>query len=79
MDVRSRHSSLRAYHSVWQLRFDVWSSIAELTKQLADPTMPPDDRPASERELGELLGLVADPGAPVTKSPCCVDATHARC
>ena len=59
MDERSRNLSLRAYHSDGQLRVDVWSSIADLTKQLADPTMQPDDRTAPARELGELLGLVA--------------------
>jgi hypothetical protein len=44
MDERSRHPSLRAYHSVWQLRVDVWSSIAELPKQLAVPRALPISR-----------------------------------
>jgi hypothetical protein len=51
MDERSRHPSLRAYHSVWQLHVDVCSSPPELTKQLADPTMSPDDPTAPEQEL----------------------------
>jgi arginine decarboxylase len=59
MNERSRHLlSPRAYISAWQLRVDMWSSIADLAKRLADPTMQPDDPAAPERELGELLDLV---------------------
>ena len=46
-------------NSTWQLRVDVWSSIADLTKRLADPTAPTTGPAGPARELGELLGLVA--------------------
>jgi arginine decarboxylase len=54
----SRHP-LRAYNSVWQLRVDTWSSIADVTKRLADATLPQDQRAAIEGDLGQLLNLVA--------------------
>jgi arginine decarboxylase len=60
MNEGLRHTlPLRAYTSVWQLRVDVWSSIADLAKRLSDPTMVPDSRADLERELGDLLELVA--------------------
>jgi arginine decarboxylase len=70
MNKRTRRPvSPRAFNSAWQLRVDVWSSIADLIRRLADQALQPDDRAAPERELGELLGLVtpvesywADPG-----------------
>jgi hypothetical protein len=59
MNERSRRPvSRRAFDSAWQLRVDVWSSIADLTTQLANQALQPDDGAAPERELGELLGLV---------------------
>jgi arginine decarboxylase len=50
---------LRAYNSVWQLRVDAWSSIADHAKRLSDPMLAPDGRADVESELGELLDLVA--------------------
>ena len=44
---------------MWQLRVDAWSSIADLAKRLSDPTLVPNGRADRERELGELLELVA--------------------
>jgi hypothetical protein len=42
MNQRLRHPfTPRAYNSAWQLRVDVWSSIADLAKQPADPTLQP--------------------------------------
>jgi hypothetical protein len=49
----------RRYSSIWQLRVDVWSSIADLAQRLSDPTQPPDGRAGREHELTELLELVA--------------------
>jgi arginine decarboxylase len=54
----SRHPP-RAYNSVWQLRVDTWSSIADVTKRLSDATLPQDQRAALEGDLGQLLNLVA--------------------
>jgi arginine/lysine/ornithine decarboxylase len=54
----SRHP-VRAYNSVWQLRVDTWSSIADVTKRLSDATLPQDQRAAMEGDLGQLLNLVA--------------------
>jgi len=54
----SRHP-LRAYNSVWQLRVDTWSSIADVTKRLHDASLPHDKRADLEGELDELLNLVA--------------------
>jgi arginine decarboxylase len=51
--------SLRAYNSVWQLRVDTWSSIADLTKRLHDASLPQDLRADLESKLGELVDLVA--------------------
>jgi hypothetical protein len=59
MDERSRQASPSAYNSVWELRADVWSSIADLMKRLADPALVPDGGADGERELGRLLDLVA--------------------
>ena len=60
MDDGSSHvPSARAYNSVWQLRVDVWSSIADLAKQLSDAALTPDGRANRERELTELLDSVA--------------------
>jgi hypothetical protein len=60
MHQRLRHPfTPRAYNSAGQLRVDVWNSIADLAKRLADPTLQPDDRTGPDRELGELLSLVA--------------------
>ena len=60
MDDGSSHvPSARAYNSVWQLRVDVWSSIADLAKQLSDAALTPDGRANRERELTELLESVA--------------------
>ena len=56
MDEQSRNPSERAYHSVWQLRVDVWSSIADLTKQLADPTMQPTTGPRPPGSWGSCSG-----------------------
>src|SRR5919109_4199133 len=68
---RSPHlPSARAYNSVWQLRVDVWSSIADLAKRLSDPALTREGRADPERELTDLIELVApfetywaDPGS----------------
>jgi arginine decarboxylase len=49
----------RAYNSVWQLRVDTWSSIADVTKRLSDAAQPQDQRAAMEADLDQLLNLVA--------------------
>jgi arginine decarboxylase len=49
----------RAYNSVWQLRVDTWSSIADVTKRLSDAALPQDQRAAMEADLDQLLNLVA--------------------
>src|SRR5437868_3794450 len=59
-DETSRHLLSRdAYNSVWQLRVDTWSSIADVTKRLHDASLPQDRRADLEGELGALLDLVA--------------------
>jgi arginine decarboxylase len=59
-DETSRHLLSRdAYNSVWQLRVDAWSSIADVTKRLHDASLPQDRRADLEGELGALLDLVA--------------------
>ena len=42
---------LHAYTSVWRLRADAWTSLADVTKRLADTLTPTDLRP----------GLLLDP------------------
>jgi arginine decarboxylase len=49
---------LGAYNSVWQLRIDTWSALADLSKRLLDGALPDDERGTLEREIDELVDLV---------------------
>jgi arginine decarboxylase len=51
--------SAATQRTLWQLRVDRWSSIADLAKRLSDPTAASQGRADRERELGVLLELVA--------------------
>jgi arginine decarboxylase len=50
---------LRAYTSVWRLRADAWTSLADVTKRLAALT-PTDLRPGLQARITELV-LLLDP------------------
>ena len=43
---------LHAYTSVWRLRADAWTSLADVTKRLADALTPTDLRPGSQARIG---------------------------
>ena len=45
--------------TVWQVRVDRWSAIADLARRLADPTAPAPAQQERARELGELFELVS--------------------
>jgi arginine decarboxylase len=49
---------LRAYSSVWQLRGDAWSSLADATKRLADASGPADRRDTLQKEITDTLRLL---------------------
>ena len=51
---------LHAYTSVWRLRADAWTSLADVTKRLADALTPPDLRPGLQARITELV-LLLDP------------------
>ena len=51
---------LHAYTSVWRLRADAWTSLADVTKRLADALTPTDLRPGLQARITELV-LLLDP------------------
>jgi hypothetical protein len=51
---------LHAYTSVWRLRADAWTSLADVTKRLADTLTPTDLRPGLQARITELV-LLLDP------------------
>jgi arginine decarboxylase len=51
---------LRAYNSVWQLRGDAWSSLADATKRLFETSLPADQSDMLRKEVASLL-QVLDP------------------
>ena len=51
---------LHAYTSVWRLRADAWTSLADVTKRLADALTPPDLRAGLQARITELV-LLLDP------------------
>src|SRR6266540_1435775 len=51
---------LRAYSSVWQLRGDAWSSLADATKRLVDASVPANRRDTLQKEITDTL-LLLDP------------------
>jgi arginine decarboxylase len=58
--TRSQSLMLRGGHSsVWQLRVDAWSTVADLAKRLSDPTLSPDGRADREADLVKWLERVA--------------------
>ena len=52
--------TLHAYTSVWRLRADAWTSLADVTKRLADALTPTDLRPGLQARITELV-LLLDP------------------
>jgi hypothetical protein len=59
---------LHAYSSVWRLRADAWTSLADVTKRLADTLTPTDLRPGLQARTTELVLL---PGVPASPSAVC--------
>ena len=51
---------LHAYTSVWRLRADAWTSLADVTKRLADALTPTELRPGLQARITELV-LLLDP------------------
>jgi arginine decarboxylase len=51
---------LHAYTSVWRLRADAWTSLADVTKRLADALTPTDLRAGLQARITELV-LLLDP------------------
>ena len=49
---------LRAYNSVWQLRGDAWSSLADATKRLFETSLPADQNETLRKEVASLLQLL---------------------
>jgi arginine decarboxylase len=48
----------RAYNSVWQLRGDAWSSLADATKRLFDTSLPANQSDTLRSEVAALLQLL---------------------
>ena len=55
----SAPASVVGHGTVWQVRVDRWSAIADLARRLADATAPAPAHEERERELGELFELVS--------------------
>src|SRR5688572_7285938 len=55
----SAPASVVGHGTVWQLRADRWSAIADLARRLADPTAATPAHEERARELGGLLDLVS--------------------
>ena len=49
---------MRAYNSVWQLRGDAWSSLADATKRLFETSLPADQGDTLRKEVASLLQLL---------------------
>ena len=49
---------VRAYNSVWQLRGDAWSSLADATKRLFETSLPADQSDTLRTEVASLLQLL---------------------
>ena len=49
---------VRAYNSVWQLRGDAWSSLADATKRLVEASLPADQSDTLRKEVASLLQLL---------------------
>jgi arginine decarboxylase len=58
-DTRSRRLPFHGYNSAWQVRADTWSSIADATKRLHEAALPTGRGETLERELDEMLELIA--------------------
>ena len=70
---------LHAYTSVWRLRADAWTSLADVTKRLADALTPPDLRPGLQARITELV-LLLDPLETYWATPVVADCNRsARC
>src|SRR5918995_2765569 len=55
----SAPGSVVGHGTVWQVRVDRWSAIADLARRLADPPAATPAHEERERELGELFELVS--------------------
>ena len=70
---------LHAYSSVWRLRADAWTSLADVTKRLADTLTPTDLRPGLQARTTELV-LLPDPLEPTGPIPVVASCSRsARC
>ena len=49
---------VRAYNSVWQLRGDAWSSLADATKRLFETSLPADQTDTLRKEVASLIQLL---------------------
>ena len=58
--TRRLSPGLHAYTSVWRLRADAWTSLADVTKRLADALTPTDLRAGLQARITELV-LLLDP------------------
>jgi hypothetical protein len=48
----------RAYNSVWQLRGDAWSSLADATKRLFESSLHADQNDTLRKEVASLFQLL---------------------
>jgi arginine decarboxylase len=50
--------ALTTYNSVWQLRIDAWSSLADSIKRFSHTALPPEQQAVLQREITAVLGLL---------------------